>query len=238
MGATQMREIQRSAQEDFGMDILQIMENGGRAIARLALAMLGGRGRGQRVVVLAGGGNKGGSGLAAVRHMTNWGLTVEPVFGEVETEMSFAARRQLQILRAAGIVEPRDKETSEMTLEDHLAAADLVVDALIGYGLQGPPAGIAAAITEMAVASRRPILAVDAPTGVNATTGEVSSPSIRASTTLMLDLPKKGLLEPPCRDAVGALFLADVGIPHTVHEWLGISVGSLFAEGPIVRLRR
>jgi NAD(P)H-hydrate epimerase len=238
VSARQMREIQRVAQEDFGLDIMQITENGGRAIATLALAMLGGRGHGQRVVVLAGGGNKGGAGLCAVRNLANWGCNVEPIFGEVESEVSFAARRQLNILRECGIVEPGHEDRSEITLEEHLSGADLVIDALVGYGLEGPPSGIAAALTELAVASKCPILAVDVPTGVNATTGEVSSPAIRACTTLALDLPKKGLFEPGARACVGELYLADLGIPLRVHERLGIALRGVFSEGPIVRIRR
>lgn len=235
---SQMREIQRLAQEEYGIDILQIMENGGRAIAQLALAMLGGKGRGQRIVVLAGGGNKGGAGLCAARNLSNWGFDVEPIFGDVESESSFLVRRQIQILRGAGLIEPADEETSEYTLEEDLSHADLVIDALVGYGLEGPPMGMAAAITELAVVSRRPILAVDVPTGVNATTGEVSSPAIKAATTLALDLPKKGTLEPQARAFVGELFLADLGIPARVHERVGIRRGELFSDGPIVRLRR
>jgi NAD(P)H-hydrate epimerase len=234
----QMREIQRIAQEDFGIDILQMTENAGRAAAHLALAMLGGKGLRQRVVVLAGGGNKGAAGLCAIRHMVNWGLSVEPIFGEVESEMSFIARRQVQILRQAGIVEPGDEATSEMTLEEHLEHADLVVDALVGYGLEGPPIGIAAAITDLAVASKRPVLALDVPTGVSAVTGEPSQPAIRAVTTLALDLPKRGTCELPARAFVGELYLADLGIPRTVHERMGIATGNVFSEGPIVRVRR
>ena len=77
----QMREIQRVAQETFGYDILQIIENAGRSTAQLALAMLGGKARGQRVVVLAGGGNAGASGLAATRNLVNWGVFAEPILG-------------------------------------------------------------------------------------------------------------------------------------------------------------
>jgi NAD(P)H-hydrate epimerase len=234
----QMREIQRIAQEDFGMDILQMTENAGRAAARLALAMLGGKGLRQRVVVLAGGGNKGAAGLCAIRHMVNWGLSVEPIFGEVESEMSVIARRQVHILRQAGIVEPGDEATSEMTLEEHLEHADLVVDALVGYGLEGPPLGIAAAITELAVASKRPVLSLDVPTGVSASTGEPSQPAIRAVTTLGLDLPKRGTCEVAARPFVGELYLADLGIPRTVHERMGIATSNVFSEGPIVRVRR
>jgi NAD(P)H-hydrate epimerase len=236
--AAQMRDVQRVAQEEFGLDILQITENGGRAAALLAFAMLGGRGRGQRVVILCGGGNKGASGLAAARHLANWGVHVDPVFGGVEEEASFTARRELHILRQAGIIEPGDLESSEITVEGQLAAADLVIDALVGYGLEGPPPGIAGAVADLAVEARRPVLAIDVPTGVNATTGEVSRPAIQAVTTLMLDLPKRGVFEPAARAHVGELFLADLGIPLRVHEQLGLGVGPLFSEGPIVRLRR
>lgn len=234
----QMRDVQRVALEEFGFDILQITENGARAAAMLALAMLGGKGRGQRVVMLCGGGNKGATGLAAARHLANFGLRVDPVLGVVEEDISFTARRQIQILRESGVIEPADLESTELTLEEQLAAADLVVDALIGYGLEGPPTGIAAAITELAETARTPILALDVPTGVNATTGEVSTPAIRATTTLMLDLPKLGAMLPSARAHAGELYIADVGIPRAVHERLGIQVGQLYSEGPIVRLRR
>jgi NAD(P)H-hydrate epimerase len=236
--AAQMREVQRVAQEEFGLDILQLTENGGRATALLALAMLGGRGRGQRIVLLCGGGNKGACGLAAARHLANWGFHVDPVISGVEEEASFTARRQVHTLRQCGIIEPADLESSEITVEEQLAAADLVIDAIVGYGLEGPPVGIAAAVTQLAIDARRPVLAIDVPTGVNATTGESNRPAIQAATTLMLDLPKRGVFEPAARAHVGELFVADLGIPHRVHERLGISVGSLFSEGPMVRLRR
>jgi hydroxyethylthiazole kinase-like uncharacterized protein yjeF len=232
----QMRSIQRVAQEDYGVDILQIMENAGRATARLALAMLGGRARGQRIVILAGGGNKGGAGLVAARHLVNWGFLVDPIIAEVEEEMSFIARRQMLILRQAGVVGPAD--TSEYVLEETLARADLVIDALVGYGLEGPPMGMAAAVAQLAVDARRPILAVDLPTGLNAGTGEVAGLAIRAVTTLMLDLPKRGLTVPAARPYVGELFLADLGIPLQVYEHGGVSLGDVFAEGPVVRVRR
>lgn len=236
--AQQMRDVQRVAQEEYGIEIVQLTENAGRAAALLCLAMLGGKGRGQRVVILCGGGNTGAAGLAAARHLSNWAFRVDPIFSGVEEEASFSTRRQLQTLRQAGILEPADLESSEITVEDQLANADLVVDALVGYGLEGPPQGIASAVAHLALQADRPTLALDVPTGVNATTGEVSSPAIRACTTLMLDLPKRGVMEPGARTHTGELFVADLGIPATVPERLGIQISGMFSEGPIVRLRR
>jgi NAD(P)H-hydrate epimerase len=234
----QMREVQRVAQEDYGIDILQMTENAGRSAAMLAMAMLGGRARGQRLVILVGGGNKGAAGLAATRHLTNWGFAVEPVLGEVETEMTFVARRHIQILRSAGIIAPADSDTSEFHLEGQLLAADLVIDALLGYGIEGPPMGMAAAITHLALQAKRPVLSLDVPTGVSASTGEIHAPAIRAVTTLALDLPKRGLVELKNREVAGELYLADLGIPRAVYERSGIPVTGVFSEGPIVRLRR
>lgn len=236
--AAQMRDVQRIAQEEFGLDILQLTENAGRSAATLALAMLGGKGRGQRVVILCGNGNKGAAGLATARHLANWGIRVDPILSGVEEEAGFTVRRQIQILRQAGIIEPGDMESSEITVEDQLQDSELVIDALVGYGLEGPPQGIASAVTQLAIQANRPTLALDVPTGVNATTGEVSSPAIKACTTLMLDLPKRGVLEAQSKNHTGELFLADLGIPVGVPERMGIAVSGLFSEGPIVRLRR
>jgi len=238
VSAATMREIQRVAQEDYGLDILQMMENAGRAAATLALAMLGGRGRGQRVLVLAGGGNKGAAGLCAARNLANWGCIVEPVLGQLEEDTSFAARRQLQILRHAGIISELERDGSERSLAEHLEHADLVVDALVGYGRPRPTSGIALACAELVAASKRPVLALDVPTGIDATTGELFEPLVPAVTTLALDLPKQGLLEPSARPYIGELFLADLGIPRLVYERLGVHLGDLYSQGPIVRIRR
>jgi NAD(P)H-hydrate epimerase len=234
----QMRDVQRLAQEEFGIEIVQLTENAGRACAVLALEMLGGKARGQRIVILCGGGNTGAAGLAAARHLSNWGFRVDPIISGVEEEASFTTRRQMQILRAAGVLEPADLESSEITVEDQLADAELVIDALVGYGLEGAPQGIAGAVAQLALQAARPILALDVPTGVNATTGQVNSPAIRACTTLMLDLPKRGVADPAARSHTGEIFLAELGIPSAVPERLGIQVAGLFSEGPIVRLKR
>jgi NAD(P)H-hydrate epimerase len=190
------------------------------------------------VVILAGGGNNGAAGLVAARMLSNWGINAEPILADVQSESSLAVRRELHVLQVSGVVEPSDLEATEITLEDQLNRADLIIDALVGYGLAGPPVGISAAATDLAVNSRRPILALDVPTGVNAASGEVSVPAIRACTTLMLDLPKRGAVELSARPNVGEIYLADLGIPVSVHERMGIATTGLFNEGPLVRLKR
>jgi NAD(P)H-hydrate epimerase len=112
----------------------------------------------------------------------------------------------------------------------------MIIDALLGFGLSGPPSGAAARLIAAANAHRAPVLAVDLPSGLDATTGIPYDPCIRADATLTLALPKTGLLDPAARTVVGELAVADIGIPPAVYARVGISLGTLFTERSIVRV--
>jgi NAD(P)H-hydrate epimerase len=133
VSAIEMREIQRVAQEDYGVDILQIMENAGRSVAMLALQMLGGRGRGQQSPSRRRRQYQG-RGLCAVRHLVNWGVDAEGIFAEVERRRP-SSRRRAPDLRSAGIMSPADEERA-IRPREQLAGSELVIDALAGYGLE------------------------------------------------------------------------------------------------------
>jgi NAD(P)H-hydrate epimerase len=111
---------------------------------------------------------------------------------------------------------------------------DLVIDALVGYGLTGPLAGPVAELASWAGRQRSPVLALDAPTGLDVTTGRASPGAIRAAATLTLALPTPGLLG---AGEVGELYLADISVPAAVYRLLGLEVPVLFAEGPVIRLQ-
>jgi len=83
---------------------------------------------------------------------------------------------------------------------------------------------------------QKPILALDAPSGLDSTTGQLADPCIRATATLTLALPKVGLLSETAREVVGELFLADIGVPRKLYASLGLRVPALFGVGPILRL--
>lgn len=94
------------------------------------------------------------------------------------------------------------------------------MDALIGYGLRAAPRGAAADLIEWANGSKAPILALDVPSGIDATTGVAPGLFIRPRWTMTLALPKTGLL-PHC---TGSLFLADIGIPERAYREIGVPV--------------
>jgi NAD(P)H-hydrate epimerase len=77
-------------------------------------------------------------------------------------------------------------------------------------------------------------LARDIPSGLNGDSGEAYDPTIRASSTLTLALPKLGLTRPAAREWVGNVYVADISVPQVVYDRLGLDVGALFARSNIV----
>ena len=118
------------------------------------------------------------------------------------------------------------------------ADADLVVDGIIGYSLQGPPRNRAAELIRWANDSPAPVLALDAPSGLDTTSGTVFDPAMVATATLTLALPKEGLRHPDARWNVGELYLGDISVPPQLYGRppLGLDVAPMFARSDVVRL--
>jgi NAD(P)H-hydrate epimerase len=116
--------------------------------------------------------------------------------------------------------------------------ASLVIDGLIGYSLSGPPRGNFAMLIDWANRAAAPVLALDVPSGLDATSGTVWEPCIRATATMTLALPKRGLLARGARGAVGELYLADIGVPPQLYARppLGLVVASPFGAADVVRI--
>ena len=122
---------------------------------------------------------------------------------------------------------------------ERVLSMDLIIDGLIGYSLSGAPRGPVAQLIRWANAQSAPILALDTPSGLDITTGEANDPTIQATATMTLALPKHGLLAAQSETIVGELYLADISVPPELYQSpaIGVQVGSLFAEDDIVRLR-
>jgi NAD(P)H-hydrate epimerase len=112
----------------------------------------------------------------------------------------------------------------------------LILDAIIGYSLSGNPRGVAADLIRWANMKNTPILALDTPSGLDTTSGRAYEPTIRATATMTLALPKQGLLNPNSTLYVGELYLADISIPPELFAKMGIAVPPLFAEQDIIHI--
>lgn len=230
----QMREVDRAMIEDYQIDLIQMMENAGRNLAHLARGrFLGGNPQGKRVVILAGTGGNGGGALVCARRLHNYGATVSVFVTADKANFTPIPKHQFEILERMLIsVQQADAISEE-------SAPDLIIDGIIGYSLQGNPHGNAAILIQWANTSSAPILALDAPSGVDTTTGSVFVPVIRASATMTLALPKEGLRAEGVEAQVGELYLADISVPPQLYASpaLNLDVPPIFAESDIVRLQ-
>ncbi len=235
----QMRAVDRLMVEEYGVRPVQMMENAGRELARLARKMLSDDENGaadalqdRPIVVLAGRGNNGGGGLAAARHLLNWGAWVQIVLPHPLSDIpQCEMRSQLTALQRMDAPLAWAEEGWE------LPPADLVIDALIGCGLTGPPRGRAADLIQLANSSVAPILSLDVPSGLDASSGQLFSPHVAASATMTLALPKLGLLQSEAKAARGHLFLADIGVPPALYERLDLDLPPLFAGDTLLPLK-
>jgi NAD(P)H-hydrate epimerase len=216
--AEEMREIDRVAMEEFGLGMLQMMENAGRNLAENAQDMLGGADG--EIVILAGAGGNGGGGLSCARHLDNHGYKINIVLDRAPNKLKGAPAAQHYIVAAAGV---RELHPSEVNAA--LSRAVLVIDALIGYSLNGTPRGRTAELIQLCNQYAALVLALDVPSGLNATTGDTPGVVSRADRVLTLALPKTGLC-----NTDGDIFLADIGIPVKVYDRLGLFVPPLFAN--------
>lgn len=214
--ADEMREVDRVAVEEVGLQLLQMMENAGRTLAWHVREV---RGDDEDVVVTAGAGGNGGGGMACARHLANRDVPVTVVLDRPPEDLEGAAAHQHRILDAMGVPVATGVDAVDG------AAAGVAVDALVGYGVSGalrsPVDGHVRELNRAAA----PVVSLDVPSGVDATTGETRGVAVAPSRTVTLALPKPGL------DAVaGELVLADIGIPATVYDRLDIAYESPFGR--------
>ncbi len=222
--AEQMRELDRIAIQETGPNLFQMMENAGRNLALHAIEMLGERWKTADIVVLAGPGGNGGGGICAARHLANHAAKVCLVMSD-PSGLREVPSYQLEVYRAAAVGAGTGAEAAPASLPGR--PVDLILDAIFGYSLRGSPVGQAAEMIEWANGVGKPIVSLDVPSGVDATSGEAPGEHVRASATLTLALPKTGLRP----GKTGDLCLADIGIPARAFQRLGLQYSPPFGPG-------
>lgn len=221
-----MIEIDRLMIEDYGIQLVQMMENAGRNLADLAIQLLGTSPSGRSICVLCGRGNNGGGGMVAARHLRNRGANVHII--RLAGELKEVPVLQWQILNKMGVHDEPNYDLSQ---------SDIIIDALIGYGMRGELRSPVVEWIKMINTSGKLILSLDAPSGLNTNLGNSSSLAVRADATMTLALPKIGLLNEAARQYVGSLYLADISVPLSLYRTLGLEIGNIFSESPIIKLR-
>ena len=180
-----------------------LMENAGRAVADRVSAIMQGR----PVTVVAGPGNNGGDGFVAARILSERGHAVRLLLVGDRGKLKGDAAGAAELWR--GPVEAASPEALG-------SAPGVIVDALFGAGLDRPVEGLARAMIVAMNASGAPIVAVDLPSGINGTSGQVMGVAINATHAVTFFRAKPGHLLLPGRLHCGALEVVDIGIPAGV----------------------
>ncbi len=212
--ASQMRELDRRATEEFCIPSLLLMENAGlQAVLEMERSFP--RLRRARVAVVCGKGNNGGDGLVVARHLFDRGTAIDifllakrgDVKGDAGTNLEIAARMGLPIH------EVTTRHDLQAGLE-MIRRADVIVDALLGTGTTGAATGLIAEAIDLLNQAGRPIVALDIPSGVSSDEGEVPGPSINATLTITFGLPKRGVILLPAASRAGRVATVDIGLPR------------------------
>lgn len=219
----------------FGVTRDQMTEAAARAAAALSRKLLDNQVEGATVVVLGGNGVKSCVALHALRILHGFGAQCSAVLAGAESEMrpeTAAAASVCEALRIP-LLQPRSP-----AVRAAVADADLVIDGLVGVGLDGAPRDPLASLIRLANEVQAEPLSLECPSGLEPDTGEPLSPTIKARTTLALGLPAAGLSGSLAWQFTGELWVCDIGYPPEALDEAGLEIdGSIYAENELVRLR-
>lgn len=218
--AVEMRELDRRAMEEIGIPGAVLMESAGRGAAELLAERYADLFPGP-VLILAGKGNNGGDGFVVARWLLNRGWQVQTIVLAAPAAIGGDAGLNLDILQRCGATVTA--VTTDEQLSSALAAHSgvILVDALLGTGLANPVSGRYAVAIDWLGAQRAPLVAVDIPSGVDATTGAILGRAARADLTVTFAAAKVGHAVSPGFSCCGELKIVDIGIPATLSASTG-----------------
>ena len=208
--AAQVRGFDRLAIEHFAIPGIELMERAGQAAFDLLRRRWPDA---QRIVVLVGTGNNGGDGFVVARLARQAGLQVGVLQLGDRARLAGDAARNAQ--RYAELAAGHGAEWS--AFDGALGQADVMVDAMLGTGLERAVAGAWAQAIAAINGSRAPCLAIDIPSGLNADTGVVMGAAVRAAATISFIGLKQGLFTADGPDCVGELMFDGLGVPAQVY---------------------
>jgi NAD(P)H-hydrate epimerase len=216
--ASEMQEMDRRTIEEIGIPGVVLMENAARGASRVFLAHFAPPPE-SRVLILCGRGNNGGDGYVMARVLSQAGLKVTVFVLAEFNKIAGDALVNLQIIKRMGL------DILEVSSEEQwkrqrrlLKDCDFLIDGLLGTGLHSSVRGFYARVIDDLNRAKKPVTAIDIPSGLNSDTGQVMGVSVRADLTITFGFPKIGQLVFPGAGLAGRLVGIDIGIPDAVTE--------------------
>jgi hydroxyethylthiazole kinase-like uncharacterized protein yjeF len=219
-GRDQIRAVDHAAIHEFGIPGIVLMENASRHAADVCLDLLEGIGE-PFVLICCGPGNNGGDGLAVARHLVNAGVPCQLVLTHPPERYEGDARINLEIAQRMAIpmitLDPAQPTATLAALD----RADLVVDAMLGTGLDRELGGVFVDVVNWINQERKTgqlpmVLAIDIPTGMDCDTGRVLGACVTADVTITFVGLKRGFLELDAQARLGEVYVGDIGAPSSL----------------------
>lgn len=213
----EMKEIDRTAIEDFGISGLCLMETAGTGIFQAVQKEIKRNDtEDMKVLVICGAGNNGGDGYVVARKLIQQYVsvkvysTVNPAKLQGDAKVNYQRLMEMDIhVSLLNYKEYRD-------FEQDVIQSDIIIDAILGTGLSRPISDEIEALFKIINQSSKKVFSVDIPSGVGAEKGEVYGSAIQAYKTITFQLPKIGCVLYPGAEYVGELNIVDIGIPQKI----------------------
>lgn len=209
--SSQIQRIDRIAIQDFKIPSLKLMETAGRKSSRIIIKSLKPK---DRVAIFCGKGNNGGDGLVVSRHLLKHNIKTSVFLIGKRTDLKpDASANYRRFIQAGGKV----REVTDLGLLRNVKSAlkdcNLIVDAIFGVGLKGKLSKFYISIIDLLNRTQKPIVAIDVPSGLDATTGRKLGNCITAYQTITFSLAKKGFFRNQGPACCGKIKVIDIGIP-------------------------
>lgn len=208
----EIQDLDRIAIEKYGVPSIALMENAGRLVTQEVLRHLPKQHQ-PRVCIFCGLGNNAGDGFVVARHLINRGVNTKIFLigqpGKLKNDAAVNYRILKNCKYAIKSIHGIDK-----SIEQQIAKADVIVDAIFGVGLNREVSDPFASIIRALNRSKKRIVSVDIPSGLDGTTGKIYGVCIRAYKTVTFSFVKKGFLKGQGPRHVGKVVVVDIGIPE------------------------
>lgn len=209
---SEMRELDKTASEKFGIKEELLMENAGLATCAVIEKELGIKGK--RFLVFCGLGNNGGDGFVIARKIHSNGGNVRVFIIGNRDKFKDVAKMNLDIISLLPI-EISPVETAD-AIKSEVAHCDAIVDAIFGTGLTRDVGGVYRDVIERINQSGKAVFSADIPSGVSGDTGKIMGISVQADHTVTFGLPKIGNMLYPGYDMGGKLYTTHISFPRAI----------------------
>lgn len=227
VNAEEMRAVDDRAINERKIPSLELMENAGRGIFLYIKENILTQFENPKFCVICGRGNNGGDGFVIGRYLAEENASCDFVLTGTDDKLSDDCRANYNKIIEAKIPVTQLKKISDLSDLDEY---DIIIDAIFGTGFSGAPRGITAEAIEKINEVGKFVIAVDAPSGLDVSTGRAESEAVLAEITTTLALPKPGLFVSPGREYAGAVTIIPIGIPDEVVESFDYKTNFLSGE--------